>query len=86
VVHENTKTTNKTNENTKGGVRMFPNLKAELARRRMNMKDLSEQTGIPLGGLYARLRGDAELTFKEAINIRNTLGVDMTLEELFATE
>jgi DNA-binding phage protein len=86
VVHENTKTTNKTNENTKGGVRMFPNLKAELVRRRMNVKDLSEQTGIPLGGLYARMRGDAELTFKEALNIRDTLGVDMSLEELFATD
>lgn len=65
---------------------MFPNLKAELVRRRMNVKDLSDQTGIPLGGLYARMRGDAELTFKEAVNIKNTLGVDMSLEELFATD
>ena len=65
---------------------MFPNLKAELVRRRMNVKDLSEQTGIPLGGLYARMRGDAELTFKEALNIRDTLGVGMSLEELFATD
>ena len=65
---------------------MYPNLKAELARRRMNVKDLSEQTGIGLTGLYARMRGDAELSFSEALKIKNVLGVDMSLEELFATD
>jgi DNA-binding phage protein len=65
---------------------MYPNLKAELARKRMTMQDLAEKTGIRLQTLYTKASGKTDFSFHEAIKVKEALGVDMTLEELFATD
>ena len=63
---------------------MYTNVKVEMARRDMTLSMISEITKIPLQRLSSKLRGKSKLTFKEAVQIKNALGVDMALEELFA--
>lgn len=65
---------------------MFPNLRAEMARKNLNMTQLSEITGIPLQRLSVKLSGKRELLMNEAIKIKNALEVDMSLDELFKKE
>ena len=62
---------------------MFPNLKAEMARQDMTLSNMSVITKIPLQRLSYKLSGQRKLTFDEAIIIRNALGIDMPLDELF---
>lgn len=62
---------------------MFPNLRAEMARKDINLSMLSELTNIPLQRLSGKLSGMRKLTFAEAVLIKDKLGVDMPLEELF---
>lgn len=62
---------------------MFPNVRVEMARRDMNISQLSEATKIPLQRLSTKLSGKRKLTFDEAVNIKNALGCDMSLDELF---
>ena len=50
----------------------------ELARR------LSEKTGLSYPTLRRKLRGDGCIRLEEAILIRQALGCEMPLEELFA--
>ena len=63
---------------------MYTNVKVEMARRDMTLSMISEITKIPLQRLSAKLSGKRKLTFEEAVQIKNALGVDMTLDELFA--
>lgn len=62
---------------------MYPNIKAELARKNMTVSDLSDKTGINLSTLYGKLRGSYQVTVSEAISIKTALGVDIPLEVLF---
>lgn len=62
---------------------MFPNIKAELARKGMTIVDLSNATGIRYQTLWCKLKGDYQFTVQEAISIKSAIGVDMPLEELF---
>lgn len=62
---------------------MFPNVKAEMARQGITLAILSERTGIPIQRLSLKLNGKGELTMKEAITIREALGVDISLDELY---
>lgn len=63
---------------------MYTNVKVEMARRDMTLSMISEITHIPLQRLSAKLSGKRKLTFEEAVQIKNALGVDMALDELFA--
>lgn len=63
---------------------MFPNVKAEMARKDMTLMKLSEITCIPIQRLCNKLSGKGKLTFREAVQIKDALGVDVPLEELFA--
>ena len=51
--------------------------------RGMDSHDLSRRTGISYPSLRRKLRGDGSMRLEEAISIRNALGCDMALEELF---
>ena len=62
---------------------MYENVRVELARRNMTLVELSEATGIRYQTLSEKLRGNSELLLREAVAIKNALGVDMPLEELF---
>lgn len=62
---------------------MYPNLKAELARVSMSMKDLAKAIDMPYSTLVDKVAGRSEFTFQEAVDIRNAIGVDIPLDELF---
>lgn len=62
---------------------MYPNIKAELARKDMSIVELSTATGINLSTLYGKLKGDYKFTVDEAMNIKTAIGVDIPIEVLF---
>ena len=63
---------------------MYPNLKAEMARKNINVKKLAELTGTSISAFYDKLRGVRSFTFEECLKIKEVLDVDMALECLFA--
>lgn len=63
---------------------MYPNVKAEMARRGMSIKDLAKAMGCSGANLCKKLNGKIVLTYKEATRIKAILGVDTPLEDLFA--
>lgn len=66
---------------------MFPNLRAEMARKRITGKDIAKNClGVRLSTLSAKMHGKSDFTFREAIAIKQYLGVDTPLEELFCKE
>lgn len=62
---------------------MYPNIRVEMARRKMTRLELSDKSGIKYGTLNAKLNGDSEFTFAEAVSIKRALGTGMALEKLF---
>ena len=62
---------------------MYPNIKAEMARKDMTVIDLSNATKIPLSTLYGKLKGNYQVTVTEAVSIKTALGVDVPIEVLF---
>lgn len=62
---------------------MYPNLKAELVRRHISVPALAESLGISHGTMYLKLSGKAELTLRQAKQIKDLLGIDLPLEVLF---
>lgn len=65
---------------------MYPNLKAEMARRGITASALSEKTEIPYSTLTPKLRGESPVTVREAQIIKAAIGTDLPLDELFSTE
>lgn len=62
---------------------MYPNVKAELARKGMTIVDLSNATGIRYQTLSEKLRGNYSITVNEAILIKDALKVKTPIEVLF---
>lgn len=62
---------------------MYENLRAELARKGKTLVDLSQDTGIKYQTLSQKLRGLTPLTLKEAVDIKQALDLDMSIEDLF---
>ena len=65
---------------------LFPNLRAELARKGMSIPQLAELTGIKTTTLYDKFNGRSAFTLDEAVLIRDALGLDMSIDELFRKE
>lgn len=65
---------------------MFPNLRAEMARKGVNVSDLAEQSGIATTTMYDKLSGRTKVTLDEASAIKTALGVDIPIEVLFEKE
>lgn len=63
---------------------MYPNLEAELARRSISKRNLSELTGIRYNTLCEKCLEKYGFTLDEAINIANVLKNPMPIEQLFA--
>ncbi len=63
---------------------MYPNLKAELVRKGLSLKDLSIIAGTRYETFCAKCRGDSELTIPEIYKILDYFG--MTFEYLFKKE
>ena len=65
---------------------MFPNVRAEMARNNLTLGVVSEELGMRLGTLSAKLKGKYPITLEEAKKIKTIVKTDMPLEELFKTE
>lgn len=65
---------------------MYPNLRAELARKDMSIPQLAEMTGMKTTTLYDKYNGRTAFTLDEACKIRDVLGLDMSIDELFGKE
>lgn len=65
---------------------MFPNLKAEMARRDIKLADLAAVLGVTVPTLSTKLNGKYPLTWDEAIKIKRFIGVDIPIEVLFSEE
>jgi hypothetical protein len=67
---------------------MYSNLRAEMARKKMSVSSLALEAGLCMPRLYDKINGKSKRGFsiKEGIAIKEVLGVDMPLEELFKEE
>ncbi len=64
---------------------MFNNLNAEMGRKKMTIKALSEKTGINYESLKNKMSGTTEFKRSEMILIKSEFP-NCTLDYLFATE
>lgn len=62
---------------------MYKNVNAERARKGITLEDLAEALGLTIGTVSQKLNGKYPITLDEAKIIKERLGVDMPLEELF---
>ena len=65
---------------------MFPNLEAEMARRKITQAKLAEILEVTPTTLSFKLSGKSTLSLKECVKIKNTVFPDKTLDYLFETE
>lgn len=62
---------------------MYPELLAEMARKSITQKELSDLTGISESSLSLKLSGKVKLTFGDALRIKKALNSQLSLEVLF---
>ena len=65
---------------------MFPNLEAEMARKKMTQAKLADILKITPTTLSFKLNGKSALSLKECVEIKRKAFPDKTLDYLFATE
>lgn len=65
---------------------MFPNLDAELARKRITRAALAARIHVTPTTLSLKLNGKAPLTLVECVSIKAAIGTDMSIESLFETK
>ena len=64
---------------------MFPNLRAEMARYRITIKDVAESLGLSRKSVSDKMAGwHKGFTLDEAIKIRDRFFPESRLDELFA--
>lgn len=63
---------------------MYPNLKAEMARKGITAKQLAELIEVTPSTFSLKMLGKYDFTLAEAVKIKDALGVDIPLEVLFA--
>ena len=62
---------------------MYRNVKAELTRQGITLEVLAEKMDLTIGTISMKLNGKYPITFREAVRIKEILGVVTPLEELF---
>lgn len=62
---------------------MYHNLRAEMARHNLKIKDLAEGLGVRHATISDKLRGRSRFYYDEALAIRNAFFPGCTLEHLF---
>ena len=70
---------------------MFPNLRAEMARKGITYRDLHNRLidrgyKISLSTLSQKLNGKAIMTMPDAYAIRDAIDCDFSLDDLYKTE
>lgn len=90
LIHELQKIiTHKKNLKRKGVYLMcatFPYLRGEMAKRMYTVSKMSKDLGISICSLSTKLNGKYPFTLNEAKKIKELLGTDMSLDELFKTD
>lgn len=64
---------------------MFPNLRAEMARHRLSIKDLAACIGVSENAFRNRLAGKTEFTMLEIVRIKRAFFKNLSLDYLFDT-
>jgi len=62
---------------------MFTNVKAEMKRRGYTLSDLAQIWNCTVSTASLKLNGKTIVTVQEALDVRNWLGVEVPIEELF---
>lgn len=70
----------------KGGLKLYPNLRAEMARKRIRIKDLAGCIGMSYSATYKKITGVTDFTLDEIVKIRQTLFPEHTIDYLFKKE
>lgn len=70
----------------KGSEWMFPNLEAELARRKITRNSLANVLNVTPNTITRKLNGDTPIYLEECLQIKKVLGVRMSIEQLFSTK
>lgn len=65
---------------------MFPNLDAEMARKKITRAALAEKINKTPTTLSLKLNGKAPLTLNECVEIKNAVNPECTVDYLFETE
>ena len=65
---------------------MFPNLDAEMARRKITRAELAEMIKVTPGTLSLKLNGKSPLTLAECIKIRDAIDKTLKIDYLFSAE
>lgn len=63
---------------------MFPELVAEMAKRKLTRTVVAKQIGISTRALYSKLNGETDFTLSEANAIHSNFFPDMEKDALFA--
>jgi len=64
---------------------MYRNLEAELTRKGMTKGELAKKMKLSASTMSHKLNGKVAFTLPEALRIKKILGVNMTIDELFAS-
>lgn len=62
---------------------MYQNLRAEITRKGMTIKNVAEEIGITYPTLLSKMKGVHEFTYREVKAIRDCLNPSLDLEYLF---
>ena len=65
---------------------IYPNLSAEMARRKITQGDLSKLTGRTPTTISFKLQGKSIITLTEAIDIRDAIDKSLSLDYLYQKE
>lgn len=65
---------------------MYFNLEAELKRKNIKRQDLANHLGVALTTVSEKMQGKSEFSLTAAFKIKKMLGVNMSIEELFAND
>ena len=62
---------------------MYQNLRAEITRKGMSIRSLSEAIGLTYPTLLAKMNGTHQFTYPEVVRIRNVINPKLEFEYLF---
>ncbi len=65
---------------------MYPNVRAEMARKKLNQEDVATAWDKTIGTVSLKLQGKFEITLREARILKDLLQTNLSIEELFETE
>lgn len=65
---------------------MFPNLDAEMARRKITRQSLADKIHKTPTTLSLKLNGKAPITLAECVEIKNAIDESLSVDYLFKTE